>query len=573
MTKKPFKRLPSGNANFESIRTGNYAYVDKTRFIELLEEETNKNQFFIRPRKFGKSLFFSMLSYYYDMQHAERFQELFGGLYIGDNPTPCKNGYAVMEFDFSGLDTGSQEDFKKSFSGNVQDTVQGFLKKYASVFDQAEALINKIENNKSGIGAMKVVYDAAQTAGIKLFVLIDEYDHFANDLIAMGNRQGDDFYLRMVRANGLVRDFYETLKKGAKTVVDRIFITGISPVMLDDLTSGFNTSVNLSIEKQYNEMMGFTQEEVEWLMAETGVDPALITVDMSLYYNGYLFHSEGENRLYNPSMMLYFFGRILRDGKITLANIIDPNLKTDYGRLKRLVQTEKNRDTLIQIAKEGNIVSKIIEKFSMDMMFNDDYFISLLFYMGLITIKEPYLARVRLGIPNYSIETVYWEYIRRLTEESSPQMTVDTHLLNEAIEAMAMEGDVHRYIDYVSQNAFSKLSDKDLKHFDEKYIKVMLLSYLFMSEIYVAMSEYETGMGYTDVFLQRHPQLPQVKYEWVLEFKYLKTDEEHHLPKAQKEAADQLQRYINAYRLQGRPDLKTAIVVFIGKNKYVITES
>jgi hypothetical protein len=192
--------------------------------------------------------------------------------------------------------------------------------------------------------------------------------------------------------------------------------------------------------------------------------------------------------------------------------------------------------------------------------------------MGLITIKEPDLASVRLCIPNYSIETVYWEYIRRLTQESSPLMSIDTRLLEESIEAMAMKGDLHPYIDYVSQNAFSKLADKDLRHFDEKYIKILLLAYLFQSEIYIPMSEYETGAGYTDIFLQRNPQLPQVKYEWVLEFKYLKTSNKKMLPQAQKEASEQLHRYIHAHRLENRPDLKTAIVVFIGKNKYEITE-
>ena len=318
-------------------------------------------------------------------------------------------------------------------------------------------------------------------------------------------------------------------------------------------------------------MMGFTQDEVETLMMETGVTPALIKVDMGLYYNGYLFHAEGEKRLYNPSMVLYFFDLILSEEKTTPSNIIDPNLKTDYGRLKRLVQTDKSRDTLIQIAKEGSIIAEIIEKFSLDMMFNDDYFISLLFYMGLITIKEPHLSEVRLCIPNYSIETVYWEYIRRLTQESSSLMTVETRPLNDAIHAMALEGNLHQYIDYVSQNAFSKLSDKDLRHFDEKYIKILLLSYLFQSKIYVPMSEYETGAGYTDIFLQRNPQLPQVKYEWVLEIKYLKTDDEKKLPQAQKEASEQLHRYIHAHRLEGRDDLKTAIVVFIGKNKYEIS--
>jgi hypothetical protein len=159
----------------------------------------------------------------------------------------------------------------------------------------------------------------------------------------------------------------------------------------------------------------------------------------------------------------------------------------------------------------------------------------------------------------------------RLTQESSPQMTVETRPLDDAIEAMAMEGDLHRYIDYVSKNAFSKLSDIDLQHFDEKYIKVLLLSYLFQSKIYIPMSEYETGSGYTDIFLQRNPQLPQIKFEWVLEIKYLKTGDAKNLPQAQKIASEQLHRYIHAHRLEGRSDLKTAIVVFIGKNKFVLT--
>ena len=573
MDAKNIKRLPYGNSNFESIRTENYAYVDKTRFIELLEEESNKNQFFIRPRKFGKSLFLSLLSNYYDLRKSDQFEHLFGDLYIGQHPTPRKNSYTVMNFNFSGIDTSGEHEFKVSFSRRIQETVSSFIAEYRALFPDADALIQRINEEKPGCDTMHIVYAISKVAQTKLFVIIDEYDHFANDLIAMGSRLGDDVYHRMVRANGMVRDFYETLKIGAADVLDRIFITGISPVMLDDLTSGFNIAVNLSIEQTYNEMLGFTQAEVDALMTEAGVDPARINVDMSLYYNGYLFHPEGENRLYNPSMVLYFFGRILRDGKITLTNIIDTNLKTDYGRLKRLVQSDKSRDSLIQIAKEGSIVAKVIEKFSMDMMFNDDYFVSLLFYMGLITIKEPELSELRLSIPNYSIETVYWEYIRRLTQESSPLMSVETRPLTDAIKAMALEGDLYPYIDYVSQNAFSKLADKDLRHFDEKYIKLLLLAYLFQSEIYIPMSEYETGAGYTDIFLQRNPQLPQVKYEWVLELKYLKTGDEEKLPQAQKEASEQLHRYIHAHRLNGRTDLKSAIVVFIGKNKYEITET
>jgi hypothetical protein len=474
-----------------------------------------------------------------------------------------------MNFNFSGIDTYGEQEFKISFSRRVQETVVSFIAGYNSLFSGADALIQRINAEKPGIGAMDVLFGAVRTTRVKLFIIIDEYDHFANDLIAMGNRLGDDVYLRMVRANGMVRDFYETLKIGSTDVVGRIFITGISPVMLDDLTSGFNTSTNYSLKKQYNEMMGFTQDEVNALMIETGVDPALIDIDMGLYYNGYLFHPAGENRLYNSSLVLYFFDLLLSEGT-TPAEIVDTNLKTDYGRLKRLVQNEQNRDTLIKIVKEGSITAKIIDKFSMELLYDENYFISLLFYMGLITIKEPYLSEVRLCIPNFSIKTLYWEYLSRLTRDSSPLMSIETRPLNEVIHAMAMEGDLLGYIDYVSKNAFSKLSDRDLRQFDEKYVKALLLAYLFLSEIYIPMSEYETGSGYTDVYLQRNPHLPQIKYEWVLELKYLKTEDEKKLPQARQDASEQLDRYIHSHRLAGRADLKTATIVFIGKNKFEI---
>jgi hypothetical protein len=490
-------------------------------------------------------------------------------LYIGKHPTPRKNSYAVINFNFSGIDTSGENEFKISFSRKVQETVLRFIGGHRSVFSEADAMIQKINEKDPGIGAMDFLYRLTELAQIKLFVIIDEYDHFANDLIAMGNNLGEDVYIRMVRANGMVRDFYETLKIGAADVVDRIFITGISPVMLDDLTSGFNIAGILTLKLKYNEMMGFTQDEVNALMIETGVDASLINIDMGLYYNGYLFHPEGENRLYNSSMVLYFFGLLLTEGK-TPANIIDINLKTDYGRLKRLVQNEGNRDTLLQIVKDGSVVAEIIEKFPIDRLFDDNYFISLLFYMGLLTIKEPYFSKTRLCIPNYSIKTLYWEYIIRLTRESSPDMRIETRPLDQAIETMAMEGTLRGYIDYVSKNVFRKLSDRDLIQFDEKYIKIMLLAYLFQSKIYVPMSEYETGGGYTDIYLQRSPRLPQLKYEWVLELKYLKAADAKKLPQAKKEAAEQLDRYIKAHRLAGRADLKTATVVFIGKNRYEI---
>ena len=567
METKNFKRLPYGNSNFERLILENYLYIDKTKFIELLEKENNSYQFFIRPRKFGKSLFFSMLSHYYDLLNAERFNILFGGLYIGNNPTPRKNSYAVMEFDFSGINTSSPEDFNKSFAGKVQMTVQQFLKRYESVFEQSQILIDDIEKSQSGISAMEVAYRVARAANVKLFVLIDEYDHFANDLIAMGVT---DVYKKMVQANGIVRDFYETLKIGTKTVVDRIFITGISPVMIDDLTSGFNIAANFSLKNCYNNMMGFTTQEVEQLIDETGVNRDYITVDMERYYNGYLFNVEATDRIYNPSMMLYFFDQINSNGKIP-KNIIDDNLKTDYRRLQRLTKNEANREILLQIVKEGGIVTQVQSKFSIDHLYTEKYFVSLLFYMGLLTIEKPVMGKVRLCIPNYSIKTIYWEYIME-SVQANADFVINTDELDRSITALAVDGHAKPFIDYICRNIFKRLSNRDLERFDEKYIKIMLLSCLFQSRIYIPISETETDSGYVDIFLCRSPLVPEVKYEWLFELKYFKASEKA-MAQHRLDAQNQLQHYSSSAMMKDRKEVKKAVILFIGKTKYELFES
>jgi hypothetical protein len=569
------KILPYCISDFKHIMLNNYVYVDKTRFIEMLEKEANPSQFFIRPRKFGKSLFFTTLLYYYDINEAENFDAMFGNLYIGKNPTPKRNSYAIMYFDFSGLHTFSEDEFKSSFTNKIKATVKQFLERYRPIFEGADQLLSEIKDETSGVCVLENVFSSARDK-LQIFVIIDEYDQFANDLIAKGTLLGKDVYKTMITANGLVRDFYEQVKIAAKTfTVHRTFITGISPVMLDDLTSGYNIATNFTLDHWYNEMLGFTQSEVEWLINETGVDPSLINIDMEAYYNGYLFHPDGENRVYNPTMVLYILRQIQRTKKIT-ENVIDENLKTDYSRLSNLIKNENNRQTLIKIMEEGGIaVSEILKQFSVDKMNDSLHFISLLFYLGLLTIKERRLTKLFLQIPNYSIRTLYWEYLAIMIQESSSGIHIETDALDSAIDAMAMEGDLNRFISYISENAFSKLSDHDLQHFDEKYIKILLLAYLFMNKLYMSMSEYETVPGRADIFLQRNPNplYSQARYEWILELKYCKvSDTEAEINAKRQKGLTQIDEYINAYRTKDRLNLKAAVIVFIGKDKFEITE-
>ncbi|MDR2115928.1 MAG: ATP-binding protein [Planctomycetaceae bacterium] len=573
-TKIP-KRLPYGNADFKKIRTNNFVYIDKTRFIETLENESNSSQIFIRPRRFGKSLFLSTLTYYYDVNYSDEFEQLFGELYIGQHPTLRKNSYAVMNFDFSGLNTGNGDDeFTFSFCNKVRNSVCRFLDDHKNIFSDTKEIIRQMNEERPNLGVLDRAFNVAKSSKMQVFVIIDEYDHFANDLIAMGTSKCGKFYNSMVKANGLVRDFYETIKAATTfSIVDRTFITGISPVMLDDLTSGYNIVTNITLQRQYNEVLGFTREEVLEIMRATNIDPKQIEVDMEYYYNGYLFNEECEKKVYNSSMILYFFERIL-EGDKQPKNLIDPNLSMDPSRLKRLTQNEHNREILIKIIKDGSVVSNLLEKFSIDQLNDDSYFISLLFYMGLLTIKEPYLGELRLIIPNYSIQTTYWEYLRNLVKDRSPNITLNEKELKESIYAMAMEGTIEGFIDYVSQNAFSKLSDFDLQRFDEKYIKVLLLAYLLLNNIYIPMSEYETVPGRADIFLQRNPNFPQVQYEWVLELKYCKANaKKSEIALKRKEGLEQLNQYLHSARLKNRSNLKSVLIIFIGKDKYEIVRN
>ncbi|MDR3171863.1 MAG: AAA family ATPase, partial [Treponema sp.] len=374
-------KLPVGISNFEELITEGYLYVDKTRYIELLEDESNPYQLFIRPRKFGKSLFFTTLSCYYDRNYADRFDTLFKQLYIGTHPTPKHNSFVMLKFDFSGLNTASAENFEVSFYGRIRKSLLDFMRTYHSLFPNTDAEMDIMTRSVQSIEDLLTLYSLVTTAKAKLFVIIDEYDHFANDLIALG-KIGDDVYHRMVNANGLVRDFYETLKIGTKSVVTRIFLTGISPMMMNDLTSGFNIASNLTLALDYNEMMGFTSEEVDALIDTALIDRTLITkenIDLERYYNGYLFNKNADTRVYNPTMALYCLHQIKRTKKPP-EQLFDNNVRTDYARLRGLAQNDQNRKTLIKIMKEDAITAEIQSSFSIDEMYHEKYFVSLLFY-------------------------------------------------------------------------------------------------------------------------------------------------------------------------------------------------
>lgn len=568
-------KLPYGLSDFRSLREQGYVYIDKTPYIERLERLPGKYLFFVRPRRFGKSLFLSMLAHYYDVNADSNFASLYGDLYIGQHPTELKNSYLVLELDFSGLRRGSKEQLESSFITKLRGNIVAFIDKYDRFFQGASLLKEELNRRADAAGMLDLLIHELKKLERKLYLVIDEYDHFANDIIAVGNGQ---FYKEIIRGAGFVRDFYETVKIGTKSVIDRIFITGISPIMLDDMTSGFNISTNLTTHIVTNEMLGFTESEVRQIVRNSGVqtDEEALVGELRKNYNGYLFNEDGKNRLYNSDMVLYFFNEWLTGGKYP-KQLIDDNVRTDYGKLRRLMASDRNRRQLEKIIADEGIVTNLVSKFSFDRMYDEEYFVSLLFYMGLLTITGTKYGMTELGVPNYVIKQIFWEHFERELRETAGIEYAGAEL-GSAVWEMAYAGKVQPLADFLNRRVLKALSNRDLIRFDEKAFKVLLLAYLSMTSLYRPVSEREEEGRYVDILLEKDFRVQGDLQEWLLELKDVKTGErsnlEQKIAEAIREGREQLERYAQSPGLAGKAGrLKQAVLVLVGRDEVRVADS
>jgi hypothetical protein len=564
-------KLPYGNSDFHDIRTGNFFYVDKTNYIEKLEQLNAKYLFFIRPRRFGKSLFLSMLEHYYDLNKKNDFERLFGDLYIGQHPTERRNQYFILYLDFSGLNTSGRAELERTFLEAFKKAVIRLLNMYSMHFRDSSILREEVKQSQDLRSVWDVLFGAVEQSAYKIYLIIDEYDDFTNDIIGMGDGL---FYREIIRTSGFVRSFYKTVKIGTKRVIDRIFITGVSPIMLDDLTSGFNISKNLTMHPMFGEMLGFTEEEVRGIVAqfESNIDPEVLMDELRSNYNGYLFHEEGKVRMYNPDMILYFFDEWSTLGYFP-KQLLDENVKIDYTRLRRLIANEQNRSQLVEIIANEQVTARIISRFSFDNMYDKKNFVSLLFYMGLLTIQRArYDRQVELVIPNYVIKMVLWEYFGSMLEEMTGLKYDIVESLSDAVREMAVKGNIQPFIAFIGEK-IRGISYRDT--LDEQFIKGILLVFLGLTDTYRVISEREVETGYPDLLLKKGSVYgadgPEVKVEWVLELKYIKTENRNQLKWVRKEALEQLQRYMESREMMARrPNLKAVALIFIGKNEIVV---
>ena len=389
------KKLPYGISNYEELIEGNYYYVDKTKYIEKIEDLAERYIMMLRPRKFGKTLFTSTLEYYYDINGKEKFEELFKDTYIGKNPTDSRNTYHVLRFDFSGIDTSTEENAINGFKDKVQIAIQGFVQYYKLDF-----FVNLEETAETMLNSLFCSF-RIQKPGEKIYVIIDEYDRFANELLEFNTNKFEE----LISINRKVRVWYEILKKGTESVVSRIFMTGVAPISLDSLTSGFNIGSDKTKNRSFNEMLGFTQDEVKQIMDELEIDDKTQKELMPILkenYGGYRFSIDAEEKMHNPNMCLYFLKEYKNSGKMP-RNLIDVNIASDYSKLSSVLELYKGEGRL-EILKsttsgEG-IKTSIIERFNPEVEFREKEFVSMLFYLGYLTITGEWLGRAKLNIPN-----------------------------------------------------------------------------------------------------------------------------------------------------------------------------
>ena len=540
------------------MREENYLYVDKTKYIQILEDYA-PYQFFIRPRRFGKSLFVSMLESYYDINAEKDFKELFGDLYIGKNPTPRRNQYLIFKISFAGIDTSSgEEKLKQSFNFKVMSAAQEFLDKYGGLIHETTLP----EEVKSAETAIEYLRRTAKKAEKQVMVLIDEYDNFANELITGGERQT---YENLMHGEGLVKAFYKAIKDATMDNFARLFMTGVSPIMIDDLTSGFNITENLTLKPTLNAMLGFTQHETEEILKLYDIYSQETIEDMKKYYNGYRFSPVAEEYVYNSDMCLYFI-KDMAEYKRYPMSMIDNNVKTDYSRVNQLALNFKDSETLETIITQGQISTVLVERFNLSTMYSKkENFASLLFYLGMLTIKEPFEDMVKLCIPNYVIRTIYWNQFYDILQK---ELDIQSNTLKTCIRQMRTNGDITSFIEFF-KGLVSNLSNRDLIGMNEKGIKMIIMTLFGVDGTYMVLSEQENTEGYTDIFLQKKVQYgAYTKYQWILELKYLKESERQRLEEVRERGLSQLKSYAESIKVkQGiKPEeLKQALIIVVGK--------
>ena len=545
-----YPRIPYGWADFRAIRLENRLYVDKTRFVHALEEE--RYVFLIRPRRFGKSCWVSLLDNYYDRRGADEFEAVFGGTHLGRQPTENRHRYVVLRFNFSAFDN-TLNTLRERFETYCHLIVRNALERNRDLFPQEHT--ERILSLPSIDAKLNELFLYAGDHGIPLYVLIDEYDNFANTVLAY---HGAEAYQSFTHGGGFYRNFFATLKDGAghsRGGLERMFITGVSPITMDDVTSGFNIGKNISLHLEFNDMLGFTEEEVRGLLEiyrDCGVFDLEVEAALEVmreWYNGYRFAEDAEGDLYNTDMVLYFLDESTPNKKPP-RELIDTNVRIDYGKLRHLLtvnrQLNGNFDLLRHITGEQQVDTNIQLSFPLDRLDRRENFLSLLHYFGLLSIRDVVHGVPRLGIPNQTVKRLMYGYLRDAYDDVGV-FSLDVYTFSRLVREMAYYGTWQPALDFLRDALAEQTGIRDYMD-GEKVIHGFVAAHLSMVDHFLLHSEYELNKGYADLYLEPFlAQYPDMRFGYVLELKYLKRREpldDSLLAAKLREAAQQVRGYL-----------------------------
>lgn len=565
------KKIPYGITDFERIIRENFYYVDKTQYIAKVEEQTSYF-FFVRPRRFGKSLFLNMLGQYYDINKKEQFEDIFGELYIGKHPTPNRNKYLILTLNFSSV-AADMEKLEETFNTYCQIVMKGFAERNTHLL--GKEVVENIRGLNTGAAILGSLCQSAQSRGQKIYLILDEYDNFANNILI---DYGNERYRSITHGNGFFRGFLKVVKDYSSSVIERIFLTGVSPVTMDDLTSGFNIADNYSNNSAFNNMIGFNEQEVRELIDyyKSQVELPHTTDElieiMKPWYDNYCFSTESlhEPSMYNSDMVLFLMNRYLLNKRIP-DNMLDANIRTDYNKLRHLIHIDKtfgeNASVVQEIIEKGSTTGIITDSFPAEDIINPANFKSLLYYYGMLTINGMEMGEPVLSVPNWAVREQLYGYMADIYKDTA-DLYLETDKLVDRMKRMAYKGEWENYFRYIAERLDSQSSIRDFME-GEAYVKTFILAYLGLTHYYIARPEYESNKGYADIFLQpRLLQLPDMVYSYCIEVKYAKRDtSDTEIEKLLADAKTQLRQYAASEWIahdKGTTELKSIALVFQG---------
>ena len=574
------KRIPYGMMNFVDVREDDCYFVDKTVFIPALEA-ANKFFFFIRPRRFGKSLTLTMLQHYYDVLDKGHFEKWYGGLYIGQHPTPERNSYLVISLDFAEV-LAEIGNYHSSLDAYCDTEFRSFCRRYADYLPAG--ILEELSLKEGAVEQLSFLHKRCAEAGRQLYLFIDEYDHFTNKILSEPACLND--YKTETHGTGYLRSFFDTVKAGTDSSIKRVFVTGVSPVTMDDLTSGFNIGTNYSLSPEFNELVGFTEEDVRAMLdyyATTcefhHTTDELIAI-MKPWYDNYCFakQSFGRTTLYNSNMVLYFVDNYIRCGCEVPDNMIEENIRVDYNKLRMLIRKDRefaHDASLIQtIVQQGYITGNLKTGFPAEQITDPDNFVSLLYYFGMLTIDGTSMGKTKLSVPNQVVREQMYNYLLDAYKEND--LRYERYTLGDLESKLAYLGDWQSYFDYIAHCIKTYSSQRD-KQKGEYYVHGFTLALTSLNPYYRPVSELDNQEGYADIFLLPLLEIyKDMEHSYIIELKYAKSgDSAERVEALRQKGITQANRYADTEIVRrhiGHTQLHKIVVVFHGVDMAVCEE-